>query len=84
MGRISLVFCVVGLLAGCVPEDLTPTQTRTICRAMVGPIRYNTYDKQSQRYAAVLLALDLNQRNQIYTRLHCSAKSGGKHGKVKR
>jgi hypothetical protein len=61
----------VSLAAACTPQDLTPAQTRSICHAMVGPIRYNTYDKTSQRYAAQLLALDLKQRNQIYVALKC-------------
>jgi len=80
-----MTICAAALavgLASCDPADLTPTQTRTICRAMVGPIQYNTFDAKSRRYAAVLLALDLNQRNQIYTRLHCGR--GTSRGKVKR
>lgn len=79
---MGMSICAAALaigLASCDPADLTPVQTRTICRAMVGSIRYNTFDAQSKRYAAVLLALDLNQRNQIYTRLHCGGRHANKH-----
>ena len=68
--------CLVGGVvligvAGCTPEDLTPVQRNTICHALVKGIPYNTYDKNSQRYAAALLALDVKQHNQIWLALHC-------------
>ncbi len=59
------------LLAGCVTDGLSPTQLRPICAALVGPIKYNTFNKQSQRYAAQLLAMDLHQRNDIGRQLGC-------------
>jgi len=73
MKRWMKAVVILGFLSlvACQPQDLTKAQTRAICHAMVGPIRYNTYDKASQRYAAQLLALDLKQRNQIYTALRC-------------
>jgi hypothetical protein len=73
MHKVSLfaALCMLGVLAGCTPEDLTPVQRNTICNALVGPIRYNTYDPTSGRYSGHVLALDLKVRNQIGQALHC-------------
>src|SRR5665213_595092 len=67
---------VVGLLAaltlgGCDPSDLSPATRQSLCAALVGPIRYNTYHPKSGRYSGPVLALDLKQRNQIGQRLGC-------------
>lgn len=70
--RVISVLAVALALAGCDPQDLTPAQTKAICHAMIGPIRYNTSNKLSKRYAAILLAMDLKQRNQVYTALRCA------------
>jgi hypothetical protein len=59
------------LLAGCVTDGLSPTQLRPICAALVGPIKYNTFDAKSRRYAADLLAMDIHQRNDIGRQLGC-------------
>ena len=67
---VGIIFCAFALVA-CTPEDLTPVQRQTICSALVKGIPYNTYDKNSQRYAAALLALDVKQHNQIWLALHC-------------
>ena len=63
--------CMLGILAACTPEDLTPVQRNTICNALVGPIRYNTFDPKSGRYSGHVLALDLKVRNQIGEALRC-------------
>ncbi len=70
MRWIVLIFAGFCLL-GCTPEDLTPVQRNTICNALVGPIRYNTYDPKSGRYSGHVLALDLKVRNQIGEALRC-------------
>ena len=67
---LSIIFCAFAL-AACTPEDLTPVQRNTICNALVGPIRYNTYDPTSGRYSGHVLALDLKVRNQIGQALRC-------------
>jgi hypothetical protein len=59
------------LLAGCVTDGLSPTQLRPICAALVGPIKYNTFDAKSRRYAADLLAMDIHQRNAVGQQLGC-------------
>ena len=59
---------------GCDPaSQLTPAQTKDICTALIGPIRYNTYNPKSGRYSGHILALDLKQRNQIGAYLRCPA-----------
>jgi hypothetical protein len=55
---------------GCTP-NLSPAGLHAICNALVGPIRYNTYNRASGRYAGPILGLDLKQRNQIGQRLGC-------------
>ena len=59
------------MLAACDPKELPPSAIAPICEALVGPIKYNSTDKMSQRYAAALLAMDLKQRNQIGRKLGC-------------
>ena len=70
MGRIGIIV-LLGLLSACTPQDLTPVQRATICHALVKGIPYNTYDKESLRYAGMLLALDVKQHNQIWLSLKC-------------
>lgn len=57
-------------LAGCMP-DLPPNTIAPICKALVGPIKYNVTNTMSKRYAAYLLALDIHQRNEIGVKLGC-------------
>lgn len=64
---IGLVF----LLGGCDPGALPPSSIAPICRALVGPIKYNSTNVMSQRYAAYLLTLDLHARNEIGRKLGC-------------
>ncbi len=69
----KFVLLIIGCLTlgACTPEDLTPVQRNTICHALIGPIRYNTYDPKSGRYSGHVLALDLKVRNQIGQALRC-------------
>lgn len=59
------------LLAGCDVSAVPKAQIPAICKAMIGPLRYNSTDKLSKRYAGYILAMDLAERNRIYTALHC-------------
>jgi len=69
----TAIFCLVlsMMLAGCNAADIPPAQIPDVCRALIGPIKYNTHNKMSQRYAAYLLSLDLKQRNRIGIELGC-------------
>lgn len=71
MKFIAPLLLVVSLLTGCSKDDLPPSSIAPICDALVGPIKYNSTNKMSQRYAAALLAMDLKQRNQIGRELGC-------------
>ncbi len=62
--------------AGCTP-NLSPAGLYAVCSALVGPIRYNRFNKASGRYAGPILGLDLKQRNQIGQRLGCPQYAGG-------
>jgi len=64
-------------LGACQTPDLTHADLPAICKALIGPIRYNTYNKASKRYAAILLGLDLAQRNEVWRRLRCKERTQG-------
>ena len=70
MLSLSTVLIAFGLSA-CDPADIPASSIPTVCAVLVGPLRYNSTDPTSQRYAAYLLALDLHQRNEIGRRLRC-------------
>ncbi len=71
MRRIALIIAAGLLLSACDPKDLPPASVADICVALIGPIKYNSTNPQSKRYAAYLLALDLHQRNEVGRRLKC-------------
>ena len=73
MKRLIWLPLILLFLSGCGPEDLSPAQTTAICRALIGPIHYNTYNPKSGRYSGHVLALDIHQRNLVGRYLHCPA-----------
>ena len=68
---IIVILIAGSMLMGCDVNDLPPSSIAPICRALVGPIKYNTTDVMSQRYAAYLLSLDIHKRNEIGRKLGC-------------
>jgi hypothetical protein len=68
--RILLIPLLL-LLTACDPKDLPPASVADICTALIGPIKYNSTNKASQRYAAYLLAMDLHDRNEVGRKLNC-------------
>ena len=58
-------------LAGCQTTGPGPTEVKPICDALYGPLRYNSTNKESFRYAGKTLVIDLKQRNDIGRRLNC-------------
>lgn len=78
MGQSKLlIVTVVGVaicLGGCA-GGLKPSldQIEPICKALIGPIKYNTYVHSSKRYAGSQLAPDLKARNQVGQWLGCPA-----------
>ncbi len=71
MKAIALLLLLAVAPAGCDPNTVPAADRATICEALIGPITYNSFNKSSQRYAAVILAMDLKQRNQVWTQLGC-------------
>lgn len=71
MKYVILAILLAAAPAGCNVNQLSPNAKAPICDALVGPIRYNSRNKNSLRYAARLLVPDLKQRNQIGQRLGC-------------
>lgn len=70
------IVLLAALLGGCAHQDdgkaiLRAMGKSAVCKALVGPIKYNSANKESQRYAAKLLALDLAKRNAIGQELGC-------------
>lgn len=74
MKYIPLILLAL-LVSGCqhTAPNLRTSEKSAICRALIGPIRYNSLDEKSKRFAAALLALDLKQRNQVGEGLRCPA-----------
>lgn len=67
-----IILCLIAvLLAGCETDGVGPSSLKPVCAALIGPIKYNTFNKASQRYAAKVLAVDLSKRNQVGRRLGC-------------
>lgn len=73
MMKLIPIGLIALMVAGCASGGLPPSSTAPICDALIGPIKYNTYNKSSRRYAAALLAMDLKKRNQVGQRLGCGA-----------
>ena len=80
MGFRQIASCtkilILGILlsitvAACDASQVPPAQIPAICKALIGPIKYNSHDKMSKRYAAYLLSLDLKARNRIGVELGC-------------
>lgn len=69
--RYLLLAIPLILLTACDPHDLPPAQIPAVCIALQGPIKYNSTNPQSKRFAAYLLAMDLRERNLLGRRLHC-------------
>jgi hypothetical protein len=72
--RLLSLITVIGLLflcTACATLGVSPTSLDPTCTALVGPIKYNTFVKTSQRYAGPALAPDLKARNQVGQYLGC-------------
>lgn len=71
--KITAIILLALVLGGCqhVANQIRPNDKNAICRALIGPIKYNSQKKDSQRFAAAVLALDLKQRNQVGQALRC-------------
>lgn len=69
---IDLMFLLVvcTLLAGCETTGSTP---RSVCDALVGPIKYTSENAKSARFAGPGLAPDLAVRNRVGVNLKCKA-----------
>ena len=66
------LFAASVILAGCATlSQLPPSALAPICKALIGPIKYNSLSPTSKRFAAALLAVDLKQRNQVGRNLGC-------------
>lgn len=75
MGRISvllIVFMFVALLlAGCQTDSIGVKDTKTLCKVISNPIRYNTENNAKGRFAGRVLAADLHARNNVGVGLGC-------------
>lgn len=71
MKKLIVILSLGVMLAGCDPRDLPPASVADICVALLGPVKYNSANPKSRRFAADLLALDLKERNQVGQQLNC-------------
>ena len=70
--KIVIALLALLILGGCQTTQVgKPVKPQAICKALVGPIKYNSTDPKSPRHAGPKLAPDLKQRNQIGQRLNC-------------
>lgn len=69
---ISMALAAVAL-AGCATAPPEPPKIAPICSALIGPIHYNSHNRNSLRYAGPKLAPDLAIRNHVGINLHCPA-----------
>lgn len=69
----AIVIVVALLLVGCARDPLEPSSAAPVCKALIGPIHYNSRNKTSRRYAGPALVPDLKQRNQVGQQLGCPA-----------
>jgi hypothetical protein len=76
MKIVTLWVSIALLLAGCAGELPSPTDTNAVCKALVGPLKYNTYKPASSRFAGPALAKDLSVRNKVGQNLRCPAYKG--------
>jgi hypothetical protein len=73
MKQIAVILLALSC-AGCVTNGTTayrPDNKNAVCKALKDPIKYNSQNPKSQRYAGALLALDLKERNSIGRQLNC-------------
>jgi len=67
-----LILAAALALGGCAAMPAAPPSSlKPVCAALIGPIRYNTFDAKSRRHAGDLLARDLKARNAVGRRLGC-------------
>lgn len=57
-------------VAGCQTAS-TVTTTKTVCKALDGPIKYSSRNPKSDRFAGKALAPDLARRNRTGENLKC-------------
>ena len=57
------------LLGGCANQNLSPTTIAPICTALIGPIKYTSVTRTSQRFAGPVLVGDLRQHNSVWNSL---------------
>lgn len=65
------LFFMLALLGGCAHAPKGATSLKSVCNALIGPIEYNSTNKESGRHAGPILALDLKARNQVGQELRC-------------
>ncbi len=71
---IALSLMLSSLVAGCVTDGTGRTiKTDPVCKAVIGPIKYNSQDPKSKRFAGSALAPDLAKRNRVGQNLGCQA-----------
>ena len=74
MKQIAVLLLIAFAAAGCVTNGTTgyrPSDKNAVCKALNGPIKYNSTRPQSARFAGAVLALDLKERNEIGRQLNC-------------
>lgn len=67
-----MAVAVAFVLTGCMGRaDAPPSSLKPVCAALGKPIKYNSTNPLSDRYAARLLAPDIAEKNRIGRNLRC-------------
>lgn len=70
--RHAPILLLAILLGGCVTTGSTQS-LKPVCDAMIGPITYNSHNKNSDWHAGKKLAPELAKRNRVGVNLRCPA-----------
>lgn len=73
--RMAPVVVILASTLGACAAGPKPSldQIKPVCTALIGPIKYNTYNSKSHRFAGDQLATDLAARNRVGQYLGCPA-----------
>ena len=69
MKILTVLLVLAFMLPACTEPDAA--SIATICKALVGPIRYNSKESTSVYYAGKKLVITLKQRNAVWIGLKC-------------
>lgn len=72
MKIVAPILLILSLLSACATQTTVHINSISpVCSALIGPIRYNSTNQSSPRFAGRVLARDLHVRNAVGVNLRC-------------